>query len=349
MNKILVTGHLGYVGAALVPVLRQQFPDAKIVGVDAGFFVDDVWGGDAGPEKTLDVDLRRDIRHLRECDLAGVDAVVHLASVSNDPIGKQFANATQAINQKATIDLAEKAKANGVQRFVFASSCSIYGATDNQLVDESAEQLPLTEYARTKVEAERSLLAKASADFQVTSLRFGTACGYSSRLRLDLVVNDFVATAVAKNKIELLSSGTAWRPFVHVEDMARAMSWSLVRSGENGLVVNVGSDDMCLSIANLAHEVTNRFPGSQLIVPQNAVADDRSYRVSFERFRQMAPEFQPKWGLADTIDDLKNKLIACNFADGNFRAGPFMRLNRLRSLQANGNLDPDLTWVGTRP
>lgn len=347
VTKILITGHLGYVGAALVPILRNQFASAQLVGLDTGFFQDDACGTGPLPEFYLDRDVRQDIRDIGPELLDGVDTIVHLAAVSNDPIGNQFAGATNAINEQATLSLARMARAAGVKKFIFASSCSIYGATENELVDESAAQNPLTEYARSKVAAEAGLIAMADANFQITSLRFGTACGYSRRLRLDLVVNDFVATGVATNKIELLSSGTAWRPFVHVDDMARAICWAIGRDGQNDLVLNIGSDDMCLSIVELAKKVVACFHNSELVVPSHTAADNRSYRVSFSKFRDLAPEHQPLWSIHDTISDLKVQLASINFSNDRFREGTLMRLNKLRDLQLTGKLTDDLAWVNS--
>jgi len=345
MKKILVTGHLGYVGAALLPALRTAYQSAEIIGLDTGFFESDLWGQDKPPESLLTRNVNSDIRAVDASLLTEVDAIIHLASISNDPIGQQFSAATKVINEEATLSLAKMAQHAGVKRFIFASSCSIYGATDNELVDETATQRPLTEYARSKVASEAALQKMASTNFQVTNLRFGTACGYSSRLRLDLVVNDFVATAIAKNKIELLSSGTAWRPFVHVNDMSKALCWAVQRPGPNSVTVNIGSDDMCLSIAQLAEKVASHFPGSELIIPAGDVADNRSYKVSFAKFRAIAPDHQPSWCFDKTIEDLKARLEAASFNDKLFRQGPAMRLNKLKDLLHKGMLDSNLRWT----
>ena len=243
--KILITGNLGYVGPAVVARLRASRPDAVLVGFDIGYYSGCTTGPEASPEGLPHIQYQGDMRHLSESVLDGVDAVVHLAAISNDPIGNRFEDVTLDINHRASVALARASRAAGVKSFIFASSCSMYGAAEDGPRTEDAPLNPLTAYARSKVLTERDLKPLGSPDFRITSLRFSTACGWSERLRLDLVLNDFVAGAVASGEISILSDGTPWRPLIDVKDMARAIDWAISREAEGTpdfLAVNVGRD-----------------------------------------------------------------------------------------------------------
>ena len=215
LSRILITGNMGYVGPGVVRLLRQAFPTAELIGYDLGFFAHCLTGTLRLPETRLDRQLFGDVRTLPAGLLAGVDAVVHLAAISNDPMGKAYEDVTMEVNHQAGIVLARRAKACGVKTFVFASSCSMYGLGGDGAKDESSSLNPLTAYARSKVASERDLAPLADANFRVSCLRFATACGWSDRLRLDLVLNDFVAGAVATGEVSILSDGTPWRPLIH--------------------------------------------------------------------------------------------------------------------------------------
>jgi nucleoside-diphosphate-sugar epimerase len=261
--KILISGNMGYVGPALVKHLRQALPGAYLAGLDTGYFAKMVTGSTLLPEAHLDVQYFGDVRSLKDGMLAGFDAVICLAAISNDPIGNKFEQVTLDINAAAAIELAKKAKAEGVHHFVFASSCSVYGFAADGAKTETSDVGPLTAYARSKVAAEVGLLPLASDDFIVTCHRFATACGFSDRLRLDLVLNDFVAGALTSKKISILSDGTPWRPLINVSDMAMAMEWSatrLVTNGGNFLVVNTGSDAWNYQVRELADAVAEILP-----------------------------------------------------------------------------------------
>ena len=214
--RILVTGSMGYVGPILTRHLRQKFPDAELIGFDTAFFAHNLTGAPRLPESLLDRVHYGDIRNFPPELLDGVDVVVHLAAISNDPMGKEFEGVTEAINEKASVALAQMAEQRGVGRFVFASSCSIYGAAEGRPKRESDSLNPLTAYARSKVAMENALRASNAGEMTVTCLRFATACGMSDRLRLDLVLNDFVASALATGEITVLSDGTPWRPLIDV-------------------------------------------------------------------------------------------------------------------------------------
>ncbi|WP_019530921.1 NAD-dependent epimerase/dehydratase family protein [Dasania marina] len=342
--NILITGNLGYVGGVLTRYLREKYPQALLVGVDSGFFVDQLTSVDAPPELLLDRQLSCDIRDISLEQLQGFDAVVHLAAVSNDPIGKSFEQATESINLTGTLALAAKAKSAHVGRFVLASSCSVYGAAAEELVDESGILNPLTAYARSKVDSEQQLAQLADDSFQVSCLRFGTACGYAPRTRLDLVVNDFVASSIANKEIYLLSSGNAWRPFIHVEDMARAIDWALHRDGVAIEVVNIGSAAMTLRVNALAELTATIISDAKVTYAQDASPDNRSYQVDFSRYQRLAPDYQPQWDMPATIQDLVENFQKIGFSNGNFRTSLLIRLNSLRQLIESGQLDEQLRW-----
>jgi nucleoside-diphosphate-sugar epimerase len=345
--RILVAGNLGYVGPVVVRHLRSVWPAAEILGFDTGYFAHCLTGATTLPESVLDAQHFGDIRRFPRELLRGVDAVVNLAAISNDPMGNQFAAVTAAINHEAGIELARSAKAAGVRSFVFASSCSVYGfAADGARTEESAVD-PLTAYARSKVATEIDLKPLASPEFAVTCLRFATACGWSERLRLDLVLNDFVASAIAARKITILSDGTPWRPLIHVSDMARAMEWAMNRSTDAGgpfLVVNAGSDSWNYQVRDLARTVAEVFPGIDVSLNASAPPDRRSYRVSFDRFSQLAPAHQPRVSLVEAIAGLKSGLEGMHFSDANFRNGPLVRLHTLKASIDSRRLDDELNW-----
>jgi nucleoside-diphosphate-sugar epimerase len=291
------------------------------------------------------------MRNINPGILKGVDAVVHLAAISNDPMGNSFEKVTKDINDESSAHLARHAKQAGVARFVFASSCSMYGFAEGGPRKEDDALNPLTAYARSKVATEKTLQELATKDFVVTSLRFATACGMSERLRLDLVLNDFVAGAVAAQQITILSDGTPWRPLIHIEDMARAIEWAVGRELSNGgafLAVNTGSNEWNYQVKDLAYAVAKVIPDVSVSINKNAQPDKRSYQVDFSLFRKLAPRHQPKVDLVGAIQGLKAGLERMRFADGNFRNSQFMRLKVLTQLREIGALDEQLRWSQRR-
>ena len=346
--KILIAGNMGYVGPLVVRQLRASFPNATLVGFDAGFFAHCLVGSDFLPECLLDSQYFGDLRQLDLRLLEGFDAVVNLAAISNDPMSNSFEAPTYAINHQAAVTLATYAKAAGVRSYVFASSCSVYGTADDGARQECSDLNPLTAYAKSKVATERDLEPIAGSAFTVTCLRFATACGMSDRLRLDLVLNDFVAGAITSNKITVLSDGTPWRPLINVRDMARAIDWAVRRQSVQGgehLVVNVGSNEWNCQVRDLAEAVASVIPGVEVSINKNAQADKRSYRVSYDLFKQLAPDFQPLSDLKSTVNDLKEGLLRAGFKDPNYRESTMMRLNVLKTLQRNGVLTQSLEWI----
>lgn len=349
--KILITGNMGYIGPVLIRRLRASYPTATLVGVDAGYFAHCLTPTEAFPERLVDVQYFKDIRNISADMLDGIDVVIHLAAISNDPMGDRFAAVTGDINHHATAMLARMAKAAGASAFVFASSCSMYGAASDEKRTEQSQLNPLTAYALSKVAAERDLEALASSRFLVTSLRLATACGMSDRLRLDLVLNDFVAAAVAERKIQILSDGTPWRPLITVHDIAIAIDWAISRDITKGgayLAVNTGSDAWNYQVRDLAEAVAQAIPGVEIFVNKNALSDKRSYRVSFDLYRRLAPNHQPEMNLNDAVLQLKEGLQAMYFGDPNFRNSRLIRLRELSRLRESGRLNEDLRWSELR-
>jgi nucleoside-diphosphate-sugar epimerase len=346
--KILITGNMGYIGPAVVGRLRAVRPDSTLVGLDIGYYGHCLTGETALPERAVDTQYFADIRRFPDEALRGVDAVVHLAAISNDPIGSRFEDVTLDINHRASVDLAQRAKAAGIKTFVFASSCSMYGLADDKAQTEDSLLNPLTAYARSKVYTERDLAPLAGDGFTVTSLRFSTACGWSERLRLDLVLNDFVAGAVASREISILSDGTPWRPLIDVKDMARAFDWALSRPISRDtefLAVNVGSNAANYQVRDLAEAVAAEIPGTRVSVNKDAPPDKRSYRVNFDLYKSLAPAHQPAVSLRDSIRELRSGLESLGFRDKDFRNSRFMRLNILTELRKKGLLNDQLQWT----
>jgi nucleoside-diphosphate-sugar epimerase len=345
--RILITGNMGYVGPGVVQQLRASYPEGRLIGVDMGYFAHVLSGPGIMPECRVDVQYFGDVRRLSPEALHGVDAVVHLAAISNDPMGKHFERVTFDVNHRATVTVATLAKAAGASRFVFASSCSVYGSgSDEPRTEESAVE-PLTAYSRSKVLAEVELADLASKDFTVTCLRFATACGLSERLRLDLVLNDFVAEAMISKTVRVMSDGTPWRPLIHVRDMARAIDWAVGRAAgqDHFLIVNAGADEANYQVRELAEAVAGAVPGADVWVNPKAGPDKRSYRVSFARFRELAPSHQPRYRLVDTIAELAEGMEQIGLREGTCPRSRFIRLDVLSELQRRGLVDEALTWT----
>ena len=343
--KILITGNMGYVGPVVSKYLRTKRPDAILLGYDNAYFAHCLTGTPVLPERHLDQQFYGDVRRV-DIDLRGFDAVVQLAAISNDPMGNRFEAVTMDINQKTTISLARAAADAGVKNFVFASSCSVYGIADGGPRRETDPLNPITAYAKSKIGAEREL-ETIDTKMVVSCLRFATACGMSDRLRLDLVLNDFVACALSRGHISVLSDGTPWRPLIDVADMARAIDWAIGRSAENGgryLAVNVGSDDRNYQVKDLAAAVAAAIPGTAVSINTDAPVDSRSYRVDFGLYRRLAPDHQPVIDLRQSIENLINGLRRMHFNDAEFRSSDLMRLKVLQGHIDSKRIDADLRW-----
>jgi nucleoside-diphosphate-sugar epimerase len=338
-ERVLVTGSQGYIGSVLVDHLKGHGYD--VIVRDLGLYSNCRYpSGSVEP-------LRWDAREAVPADFEDIDAVVHLAALSNDPLGDLDPSLTYAINHDGTVRVAEAAREAGVRRFVFASSCSLYGSSGTDgLLGETAPMTPLTPYAETKVTAEAALAKLADDDFSPTYMRNATVYGPSAALRLDIVVNDLCATAAASGRILLKSDGSAWRPQVHVEDVARSVRAVLEAPIESvhDQAFNVGRSEDNLTIKEIAELVSDGAPGGAPIdYADDAGTDPRSYRVDFSKIATMVPGFQPKWTLADGI----RQLLTVFQADG-IRVEDFSRYRRLAEIKrliAEGELEESLTWA----
>jgi len=349
--NILVTGNLGYVGPVVVARLRAAFPKARLIGLDAGYFAGALLDP-ASPGQLPDEQILDDVRDFPPRRLAGIASVVHLAGISNDPIGNAFEDATRQVNYEATVALAANARRAGAASFVFASSCSVYGFAEDGARGESSAVNPLTAYARSKYAAECALAGLAGREFPITCLRFATACGRSPRLRLDLVLNDFAASAVANREIRILSDGTPWRPLIDVADMARAIEWAVARPASNGgefLAVNAGSNQWNYQVKDLAAAVAAALPGTAIHLNPDAQPDKRSYKVRFDLFRRLAPRHQPVSTLAGTIAELVHALESAGAAGAGFSRDRYVRLRSLVDLRDRGLLDAGMRWAPAAP
>ena len=344
--KIVIFGNMGYVGPGVVARLRATYPKATLIGYDTGFFASCLTDVDFLPERKLDHQFFGDIRIAPDYVIVGADAIVNLAAISNDPMGTKFEEVTLDVNHKSGMALAKRAKELGVKSFIFASSCSMYGAASDGAKTEDSTLNPLTAYARSKVFTEKDLKPLADKNFTVTCLRFATACGMSPRLRLDLVLNDFVACALASKHITILSDGTPWRPLINVKDMAVAIDWAISRPVSIGefLAVNTGSDKWNYQVKELAEAVAKVIPGVKVSINTEAPPDKRSYMVNFDLYKKLAPNHQPQYDLLTTIKELKDGLEAMNFKDSDFRDSKLMRLKVLTTLQEKNELTGELKW-----
>jgi nucleoside-diphosphate-sugar epimerase len=343
--KVLITGNMGYVGSVLVRHLSKCLPEVELHGLDVGFFAHCLTSHAGMPEVLLKTQHFADIRDFDASCFEGVDAVVHLAAISNDPMGSKYEKVTKEINLAASTELAKKAKSAGVKKFIFASSCSMYGAASGEAKKENDQLNPLTAYAVSKVGFEQVLWDIADNDFEVTALRFSTACGFSDRVRLDLVLNDFVACALTTKTITVLSDGSPWRPLIDTRDMARAIEWAIGRDGESFVACNVGSSAWNYQVGELAEAVARKVPGTSVSINKDAPEDKRSYKVNFDYFMSLAPNHQPQIDLDSSIDGLIAGLTEIGFVESEFRNSEFMRLKVLENSVEKGILSDDLKRV----
>lgn len=341
---------MGYIGPSVVRQLRRSYPRAHLTGIDTGFFAHCLTNAQVLPESRLDEQIFADIRKIPEQVIKGTDAVIYLAAISNDIMGCIDEKLTMDINCHAAVQLARQAKKAGAKSFVFASSCSVYGFAEEGAKTESSSVNPLTAYARSKILAEKKLKSIADKNFKITCFRFATACGMSERLRLDLVLNDFTAGAVVSKKILILSDGTPWRPLIHIKDMARAMVWGISRKLSQGgsfLVVNAGSDEWNYQVKDLARAVAKEIAGVEVTLNDNAAPDKRSYRVSFDLFKRLAPDHQPLVSLQEAVCELRAGFEGMKFQDTGYRDSQYMRIKTLTGLRELGLLDSQLYWNGS--
>ena len=339
--KVLVTGHDGYIGQVLVPLFKGA--GHEVVGLDSDLFEGCGFGEEGtGPDRKI----RKDIRDVTPEDLEGIEAVVHLAAISNDPLGDYRPQLTDDINHLATVKVARAAKAAGASRFLYSSSCSLYGAHGDAPIDEHAAFNPVTPYGESKVHSEQSLTELADDSFSPTFLRNATAYGVSPRLRGDLVVNNLTGFAHTTGKVFLKSDGTSWRPLVHIEDISRAFLQLMEAPRElvHGEAFNVGSTQENYRVRDVAEIVGQIVPNSTVTLSDQAFNDLRNYRVNCDKIAERVG-FQTKWTVPDGVRELYEAFKATGLTLEDLEGSRYMRIKRVKEQIESGRLDQDLRWV----
>ena len=339
--RVLITGHNGYIGSVLAPMVRAAGHD--IVGLDSFLFE----GGTFGPDRTHIDSLRMDLRDVQVDDLRGFDAVMHLAALSNDPLGDVNPQITYDINHLGSVRLARLAKEAGVNRLIFASSCSLYGVAGDEMLTEEAAFNPITPYGVSKVLFERDVAKLADDDFSPTFLRNSTAYGVSPRLRADVVVNNLVAIAFTTGEVLIQSDGTPWRPLVHIEDIARAFLAVLHAPREliHNEAFNVGRSEENYRVRDLGELVEQVVPGSKVRYAEGGGPDPRCYRVDCGKLMRTLPEFQPEWTVRRGMEQLRDAFQRNGLTRDELLGDRYFRIKRIRALQSEGLLDASLRWT----
>jgi len=342
--KVLMTGNLGYIGPVMSRLLKDR--GHEVWGLDTGFFRE-CWLGPAANDVATR-QITKDVRDISMEDVQGADAIIHLAALSNDPMGELNPGLTEDVNFKASVRLAELGKQAGVSRFLFASSCSIYGAGASEALTEEDAFNPLTAYARSKVDTEHALGQMADDRFSPTFMRNATVYGGSPRLRFDLVVNNLTGWAVTTGQVKLLSDGRAWRPMLHVEDMSQAFLLALEapREDVHNQALNVGIETDNYMIRQMADAVAEIVPGCQVTYAEGAAADNRNYNVNFEKIRKVLPDFQPQWNVPKGIEQIYRACVDNDLQYDDFAGRNYTRLKQLQFLLDTSQVDSDLRWIG---
>jgi nucleoside-diphosphate-sugar epimerase len=338
--RILLTGHDGYIGA----IMTRVFQDAghEVVGLDSSYFAEAALGGDLDPIETIKADLR----DVTPAHLDGFDAIAHLAALSNDPLGDLDPSLTLDINFQASVALADAAREAGVSRFLYSSSCSMYGASDG-LVTEDASFNPLTPYADSKVRAEARIRELATDSFSPTYMRNATAYGLSPRFRADIVLNNLTAWAYTTGQVKIMSDGMAWRPIVHIEDISRAFLSVIEAPREqvHNQAFNIGFTDENYLVRDMAEIVKEVVPGCAVSYGEGGGADPRSYRVDFTRFETAFPWLRDtKWTARAGVQELLDAFRRVSLTVDDFQGHKYVRLTQLKRLMDGGKLEPDLRW-----
>lgn len=345
--KILICGNLGYIGTSTLLKLRKAYPEAELTGFDIGYYAHVFCKSGELPDKALCKQIYGDIRNISPDLLKGTDVIVNLAAISNDAMGKRHEKITLDINYHAAVRLARMARENGVKSYIFASSCSMYGEAENLERNEEDELFPVTNYSNSKMLAEQELKTLATDNFGVTALRFATASGWNNRIRMDIVLNDFVYQAITKRKILILSDGSSWRPLIDVSDIAQAICWSVVSHTGNRphfLPVNIGSNKANFQILQLAQAVAEAIPGTEINVNPDARPDKRSYKVNFDLFEKLAPGYQPVVSINSTITKLEKELVNNRNIDTCYREIGYSRYDILEKHLLAGYFSQNLDW-----
>ena len=338
--RVLVTGHKGYIGSGLVPVLLRC--DHEVVGLDSDLFRECTFGEQlAGVEEIL-----KDIRDVEPADLKGFDAVIHLAGLSNDPLGDLNPKITGEINHKASVRLASLSRESGVKKFLFSSSCSNYGASASEFVDEKSNLNPLTPYAKSKINAESGISRFAGSGFCPVILRVATAYGFSAKMRFDLVLNNLTACAFTSGQVRLKSNGDAWRPVIHVEDISRAFLAILHAEEEKicNKVFNVGRSNENYRVLELAEIVQKLVPNSKIKFSKKANPDPRTYKVNCDLLPHTLPDYKPVWNVEMGVGEMVDSFKRLGLGQTDFKGIKYMRVEHIKMLIRNGQLEPSLRW-----